>query len=109
MIRHCHAVWKDEWPETEGESSASEGDPLDDMASPCLGVGADSSRIVSASPSPDLWNGYLSEPVVSDKLVETPGRVLLSLILVTLTFLLLRFRMNEWVFQRLMMQYVHSL
>ena len=45
---------------------------MDDMASPCLGAGAVSSRIVSASPSPDSLNGYLSESVVFDKLVETP-------------------------------------
>ena len=97
MIRHCHTEWKDEWPETEGESSASEGDPLDDMASPCLGAGAVSSRIVSASPSPDSLNGYLSEPVVFDKSRHW-GRVLLSFILDTLTLQLVRFRMNAWIF-----------
>ena len=57
MIRHCHAKWKDEWPETEEESSTSEGDPLDDKASSCRGAGAVSSGIVSASSSPDTLSG----------------------------------------------------
>ena len=91
VILHCHAEWKAECAETEGESSESEDLPLDVIVHLFPGTASTSSGFVPASSLPDPLSDVVLVPLVCEKFVAEP---------LSFPDPVLRYCLHEWMLCR---------